>query len=198
MDFGRVYRGGYALRLGFVHEGGIYPRRTRRARKGWEGLNCDSFDCVIPPPTKSGQDQYAHHPLTRTTALTIIAQQFTVRSCSEVSRSSMKQPQRGRKGQEGAGLISRKCHRPQSWPRSVLALRGARGAKGQVFRKTFSPPQIADSPNLIQPNSTPGYLRPHARGNPGGGVHPHCFHLPWCRWQPAWPITMINTPQKVW
>ena len=66
---------------------------------------------VIPPPTKSGQDPYAHHPLTRTTALTIIAQQFTAR---RLLRGIQLTDEAVPTGAEGASWVQ-KCF-PESAP----------------------------------------------------------------------------------
>ena len=66
--------------------------------------------CVIPPPTKSGQDQYAHHPLTRTTALTI--DRTTVQKSDRIVKG---RGRCGRCGKKVAGLNSLLPPDSQSW-----------------------------------------------------------------------------------
>ena len=56
----------------------------------------------------------------------------------------------GKWGRQGAGLISKL---PPN-PKADLALAGAGGAGGAGFPKGLTPTKIADSPNLIQINST--------------------------------------------
>ena len=155
------------------------------------------------PPPNQGWSSSLNVPLTRTTALTIIAQQFIVastpnrrftntlgtpaqfkngprnhvRSVHTFKKSDRIVKGRGRCGRCGrcgkkvAGLNSLLPHL-----KAGLALRcGKCGRCGRFFEKTFPPPQISDSPNLIQPNSMPGYLHPHARGNPGVECIPIVF-----------------------
>ena len=53
-------------------------------------------------------------------------------------------------------MISQKCPAFQSWTEFLLALAGARGARGAGFSKNFSAEKTADSPHLIQTKSTTG------------------------------------------
>ena len=95
--------------------------------------------CVIPPPTKSGQDQYAHHPLTRTTALTIIAQQFTVRRLLRGIQIVDETAPTGAQGAEEGGRIDFSKVPPTAKLGRVPSSfgGGARGARGRFF-KNFS------------------------------------------------------------
>ena len=61
----------------------------------------------------------------------------------------------GAKGRSRAGMISRKRPASQSWTESVLALGRARRAQRARFLKNLFAPGVADSPKLIQTNSTP-------------------------------------------
>ena len=70
---------------------------------------------IAPPPTKSGQDPFAHRPLTRTPALIIIAQQFTAR---RLLRDIQIVDETAPTGAEGASWVQ-KCF-PESAPSSKL------------------------------------------------------------------------------
>ena len=85
---------------------------------------------------------------------------LTDAGCSRASSSSTKQHRRTRrcpKGRSRAGTISRKCPVSQSWTDPSLSFGECRRCGKCAFSKNFFAPGAANSPKLIQTNSTPGH-----------------------------------------
>ena len=82
------------------------------------------------------------------------AHSATSRSCQRGMGLPLKRGRCGRCGRSVAGLNPQNCHRPQSWTAYRLALAVAGVADVAGILENFSATKAADSPKVIQTNST--------------------------------------------